>query len=329
MSLPEKLQLLEKLKSHLLASSEDWQQTIERATQANAWFTQSHILTAVNNIVEEYLNAGKLQAWISQYPLSSSTQTVGMVMAGNIPLVGFHDFLCGFLSNHKLKIKLSSKDAVLLSYIINLLTEWQHALTDYITIADNLKGCDAYIATGSNNTSRYFYEYFGKKPHLIRKGKTSVALLTGQETTNELELLANDIFLYYGLGCRSITQVLVPQGYNFEPLLTACLKYEDYINHHKYKNNYDYHLAIYLLNGVKYMTNGSLLLVENALPFSAVSVLHYHFYTDINEGAARLKVDDNIQAIIGEQYIPFGMAQKPKLNEYADNADTMAFLTSL
>jgi hypothetical protein len=250
-------------------------------------------------------------------------------MAGNIPLVGFHDFLCGFLSGHTIFMKLSSKDEVLLRHLIEKLIEWEPEVAAQIHIADNLKNCDAYIATGSNNTARYFEQYFGKYPHIIRKNRTSVAILEGDETEDELYALAKDVFTFYGLGCRNVTQVCVPRGYDFATLQQVFQRYDEYILHHKYKNNYDYHYAIYLLNRVPHISNGSLLMVENELPFSAVSVLHYRYYDDMQALARELEQRNDIQTIVGRGFTPFGAAQVPSLSDYADGVDTMAFLCSL
>jgi hypothetical protein len=250
-------------------------------------------------------------------------------MAGNIPLVGFHDFLCGFISGHKLLLKLSSKDTVLMAHLIKKLSEWEPAVLRQVHTAEMLKGCDAYIATGTNNTARYFEQYFGKYPHIIRRNRTSVAVLDGTESDEELSALGRDIFTYFGLGCRNVTQICVPQGYDFTPLLRTLEAYRGFVDHNKYRNNYDYHLALYLLNRVPYLDNGSLLLVENSLPFSAVSVLHYRYYDDPEAILNEFRGSPDIQAVIGHDAIPFGTAQRPGLNDYADGVDTMAFLCGL
>jgi len=307
----------------------EWTDAQERAVRANAWFTREHITLAAENIAEQYLQKDKLEAWLDGYTLPAHHKTVGIVMAGNIPLVGFHDLLCGFVSGHRLMLKLSSKDEVLMKHLVARLAEWEPAVAQQIALEDRLNGADAYIATGSNNTARYFEQYFGKYPHIIRQNRTSVAILDGDETDEELALLADDVYLYYGLGCRNVTQVCVPRNYNFERLLRAFNKHNGYADLNKYKNNYDYHLAIYLLNRVPYMSNESLLMVENALPFSAVSVLHYRYYDDKQALIEELTRSNDIQAIIGDYFIPFGASQKPALGEYADGVDTMEFLCGL
>jgi len=325
-SLERRIDLLCILGVYMESSDMAWMDAQDRAVQANAWFTPAHIALAAENIANTFLDRDKLQLWVSNYTLPKTIKKVGIVMAGNIPLVGFHDFLCGFMSGHHLLIKLSSKDEVLLKHIITKLIEWEPAVGQQVQIADRLNDCDAYIATGSNNTARYFEQYFGKYPHIIRKNRTSVALLDGTETDEELSLLADDVYVYYGLGCRNVTQLCVPHDYDFAHLLNIFNKHNDYADLNKYKNNYDYHLAIYLLNRVPYMSNESLLMVENDLPFSAVSVLHYKFYDNKAEEITRLENNPDIQAIIGRGFIPFGDSQKPSLSDYADGVDTMEFL---
>jgi len=325
----KRIELLDQLGTYMLSGDKEWLEVQELAGNRNAWFTRSDIHTAVENIAHNYLKKEKLQQWIKQYDLPETAYKVGIIMAGNIPLVGFHDFLCGFVSGHDIHIKLSSKDEVLLKHLIYKLTEWEPEVAAHIHIAENLKNCDAYIATGSNNTARYFEQYFAKYPHIIRKNRTSVAILEGNESKQQLAELAKDVFVYYGLGCRNVTQLCVPEGYDFTSVLEVFGEYEDYMLQHKYKNNYDYHLAVYLLNKVPYITNGSILLVANDLPFSAVSVLHYRYYTDQKKLVEELKTRNDIQTIVGKGFTSFGAAQTPELTDYADGVDTMAFLCSL
>jgi Acyl-CoA reductase (LuxC) len=329
LNLEKRLELLCKLGDYLLSNEESWASACTRAVRANAWFTEEHIALAAENIAQQFLQAEKLHQWLTGYTLPSKIVTIGIVMAGNIPLVGFHDFLCGFVSGHNLMLKLSSKDEVLMTHILSKLIEWEPLVFKQVKIAERLNDCNTYIATGSNNTSRYFHQYFGKKPNIIRRNRTSVAILDGTETDAQLELLADDVYLYYGLGCRNVTQVYVPRNYNFEQLLRVFNKHNNYADLNKYKNNYDYHLAIYLLNRIPYMSNESILMVENDMPFSAVSVLHYKYYDDKTELIAQLTTNPDIQAIIGKGFVPFGASQKPSLADYADGVDTMAFLCSL
>ncbi len=324
-----RLDLLANLGSYMNFNDMGWMDAQDRAVRANAWFTPEHIALAVENIADEFLQIDKLQQWISSYTLPATTKKVGIVMAGNIPLVGFHDFLCGFVTGHDLLLKLSSKDEVLMRHLLGKLTDWEPAIGEQVQIVDRLNNCDAYIATGSNNTARYFEQYFGKYPHIIRHNRTSVAVLDGSETDAELALLADDVYMYYGLGCRNVTQVYVPRNYDFARLLRVFNKHNNYADLNKYKNNYDYHLAIYLLNRAPYMSNESLLMVENDLPFSAVSVLHYKYYDDKAQLATQLQNNPDIQTVIGNGFTPFGDSQKPALSDYADGIDTMSFLCGL
>lgn len=329
LSIEKRIDVLGKLGQYMLSDDAAWQEAKQRALQANSWFTLGNIELAVRNIAENYLQTDKLQTWIKAYPTVTASKKLGIVMAGNIPLVGFHDFLCGFISGHQLFLKLSSKDDVLIKHLIQQLISYEPTIAELVTIADTLKGCDAYIATGSNNTARYFEQYFGKFPNIIRKNRTSVAILDGTETDEELSLLADDIFSYFGLGCRNVTQVCIPKGYDLSKLLIACDKYSDLVLHHKYKHNFDYYLAIYLLNKVPCLTNDAMILVENEIPFSAVSVLHYRYYDNIDTLKSSLTESNDIQCIVGHDGLPFGSAQHPTLSDYADAADTMQFLTTL
>lgn len=249
-------------------------------------------------------------------------------MAGNIPLVGFHDFLSVFISGHIAVIKPSSKDEILIKHIASELIKMDERVSGMVFFAPQLAGLDAYIATGSNNSSRYFDYYFGKFPNIIRRNRTSVAIIDGTETAAELDLLADDMQTYFGLGCRNVTQLYVPTNYDFIPLLTALKKYEYYLDFHKYKHNYDYHLALLIMGNKYYMNNDSLVFAENESPFSPVSQVHYQFYAE-QEQLSHLGQNTDIQCIVGHDYIPFGSAQAPSLTDYADGTDTMAFLQTL
>lgn len=328
-SLEKRIKALTDLGNYLTEGNEEWQEVKWKAVNANAWFTEAHIDTATSGIVTQMLQSELLKNWTDSYSLPHTPQNVGIVMAGNIPMVGFHDLLCSYIAGHNTHIKLSSKDDVLMKHIVTLIHRFDEDAKHSLFIAEQLKNMDAYIATGSNNTARYFEQYFAKYPHIIRRNRTSVAILDGNETDEQLYGLGNDIFLYFGLGCRNITQLIVPENYDFEKLLNALKPFQEYIHHNKYKNNYDYQLAIYLLNKVPYMTDGVLLLIENEIPFSAVSVLHYSYYTNKEKVVSVLQNSQDIQAIVGNGYIPFGAAQIPSLNDYADGVDTMMFLCSL
>ncbi|MFN8254025.1 MAG: acyl-CoA reductase [Ferruginibacter sp.] len=331
MNLKNRIELLEKLKAYIQENGNDWQVTKSRATAQNGWFTPEFIELATANICNHILGMNHIMQWADHYHLDDNIggKNVGIVMAGNIPLVGFHDFLTAFLSGHKQTIKLSSKDDVLLKHLAEKLCEWDTAASGKIVFADMLRGCDAYIATGSNNSARYFEQYFSKYPHIIRRNRTSVAILTGNEDAEALDKLADDVHLYFGLGCRNVTKVFVPGEYDFVPLLRAFDKYKHFADHNKYKNNYDYQLSLALLNNKYYMTNGSILLLENESIFSPISQLHYSYYRDLDTLKTQLAANGDIQCIVGEKETGFGQAQSPGLFDYADGVDTMAFLLSL
>ena len=331
MNLQNRIELLLELSKYFKENGEEWQAVKAKAAIHNGWFTPEFIDLTLENIGSAFLEKEKLQLWAAHYHLDNNIggKNIGLVMAGNIPLVGFHDLLCVFISGHRQTIKLSSKDDVLLKHIVEKMIEWDITVQHYISFAEMLRGCDAYIATGSNNSARYFEQYFSKYPHIIRRNRTAVAVLTGKETAAELNSLSDDIHLYFGLGCRNVTKLFVPAGYDFVPLLKAFERYKYFSGHHKYKNNYDYQLSIALLNNVFYMTNGSALLLENAAIFSAISVLNYSFYEDRKQLTATLKKDNDIQCIVGHDEIPFGQAQSPRLMDYADGVDTMQFLLTL
>jgi hypothetical protein len=332
MNLQERIDLLIKLGQYLQSDTAEWSLVKENAERQNGWFTQAFINKAIENITNNFLDAGKLNAFVAMYSFPDQQlrpKTIGLVMAGNIPLVGFHDWLCIFLSGHNAVVKPASKDTVLISHIIEKLAGWNPEASHQTRFAEMLKGADAYIATGSNNSARYFEYYFSKYPHIIRRNRTSVAVLTGNETIAELESLADDVNLYFGLGCRNVTKLYLPKNYDFVPLLESLKKYIAFADHNKYKNNYDYQLAILLLNNKYYMTNGAILLVENEALFSAISQLHYEFYRD-DPGTILPGLQNNpdIQCVIGKGLVAFGQAQNPQLSDFADGIDTMEFLTS-
>ena len=347
MNLQERIDLLSRLGEYIQSDNYDptapdsyregWQQAKEKASRENGWFIPEFIELSASNIAMAFLQKEALTEWADNYKLltilrqaqDQKPKTIGIVMAGNIPLVGFHDMLCVFITGHKANIKLSSKDQVLIKHLVNTMALWNEEIKDLIIFSEMLKGCDAYIATGSNNSAGYFEYYFGKYSHLIRRNRTSVAFLTGNETHEELDKLADDVYLYFGLGCRNVTKLYVPVGYDFIPLLTKFKKYNYLSDHHKYKNNYDYNLAIHLLNKKFYMSNESLLLVEDISFFSPISQLNYEFYTDQNSLTNSLKQNEDLQCIAGKGFIAFGETQKPSLYDYADGVDTMEFLLTL
>lgn len=330
MKLQNRIELLQQLKKYLKENDTNWQAAKYNASKMNGWFIPEFIELALNNITELFLDEARLQNWIHHYHIDDniSPKNVGIVMAGNIPLVGFHDFLSVFVSGHIQTIKLSSKDDVLLKHLVQQLYKWDTTALDYISFAPMLKGCDAYIATGSNNSAVYFEQYFSKYPSIIRRNRTSVAVLKGNESREELEKLSDDIHCFFGLGCRNVTKIYVPREYDFVPLLQAFYKYKYFADHHKYRNNYDYNLSLLLMNNRFYMTDETTLLVENEQLFSPISQLNYSYYSDINAVMNGLKANNEVQCIVGNT-IPYGQAQLPALMDYADGIDTMQFLLTL
>jgi hypothetical protein len=339
MKLKERIQALIKLGEHLRREDDEYLQAVMHRTQYNnPWFTIQNQQLAVRAIAEQMLDRTKLEQWLSAYNIPEETkpQTVGLVMAGNIPLVGFHDLLCVFVAGHRAMIKLSDKDQYLLPYLLKLLGRFDSRAEDYFQVVEKLQGFDAVIATGSNNSARYFEAYFGKYPHIIRRNRNAVAVLDGQESEEELRALGRDVFQYFGLGCRNVAKIYVPRNYGFNALLEALHEHRDLVLHSKYKNNFDYNYALFVLNKVKYQANGCILLTENKAIASHIAGLHYEYYDDLetvkNEMEERAS---EIQCIIArEELLPiktysFGEAQSPELWDYADGVDTMAFLSGL
>jgi hypothetical protein len=328
----------------------------------NAWFTPLNTANAVKAI-GGMLNEADLALWlrkvhspwsivhshdVEDHPQKKATmdhgpwtmdthKKIGLILAGNIPLVGFHDVLCVLASGHYALIKASGNDARLLKYVLKLLVQIAPEFESRFTFVERLAGFDAVIATGSNNTSRYFEHYFGKVPNIIRKNRNSVALLNGHETKEKLFLLGHDIFDFFGLGCRNVSKLMVPQGYDFTPFFEAIEPHQPIINHHKYNNNYDYNKSIYLVNGDKHLDNGFLLLKEDTRMASPLAVLYFEYYEDLAAAETRLaELANDIQCVVSatplkvtNQQVPFGKSQQPAIWDYADGVDTMAFLNGL
>ena len=324
------------LLGELFNDAERFSAIFAQAEQQNSWFTQ-HNLTFARTIWATTLSEANIKRWLSAYKLSEpqNVKKILLIMAGNIPLVGFHDLLCVWVSGHKALVKLSSEDKLLLPFIVeqlrDLIPEWAEA----VTFSDEkITDFDAVIATGSNNTARYFEYYFGKKPHIIRKNRNSVAVLTGKETQEELTALGKDIFQYYGLGCRSISKLFVPENYFFDAFFQAIYAYRDIINEQKYANNYDYNKAVYLMSLYKLLENGFLILKEDKSYASPIATLFYEYYTDTEALKKQLITDaEQIQCVVAKGLLPdeiaFGNTQIPQLWEYADNVDTLKFLSNL
>ena len=306
-----------------------------RARNQNAWFDEPSVTAAVAGIAH-LLAEEPLRHWAARYPPEPTTaHRVGVVMAGNIPLVGFHDLLCVLLSGHTLLAKLSADDTVLMSWLLGELQAIEPRFADFVQVLPRLNAAEAFIATGSDNTARYFEYYFGKKPHLIRRNRTSLAVLTGQETSAELARLGPDIFQYYGLGCRNVSKLFVPAGYDFVPLLDSLQTCEGVLNHHKYNNNYDYNKSILLVNRVPHLDTGFLLLTPDPKLVSPISVLYYAEYAheiDLVDQLTDIAAQTQCVVSAGGRFagsLPFGQAQAPGVADYADGVDTMEFLAQL
>jgi hypothetical protein len=301
----------------------------------NGWFTPEQVYHSIQSWAEA-LQEDNLNQWLSRYDfLNIKPKTVGLILAGNIPLVGFHDFLSVLISGHNVLVKTSSNDQHLIKFLANYLISINPEIEKSITFTDGkLENFDAVIATGSNNTARYFEFYFKDKPSIIRKNRNSVAVLTGKETHDDLVNLGEDIFRYFGLGCRNVSKLFVPKDYDFQLFFQAIYEYKDVIFYEKYSNNYDYNKAVFLMSNFKLLDNEFLTLKEDSSYASPISSVFYEFYDDINTIKNRLENEkEQIQCLVSndltENSIAFGQTQKPQLWDYADNVDTIAFLCKI
>jgi hypothetical protein len=308
---------------------------IKLSSEHNGWFSEKNILFALENWAQ-LLTTEKLNSWTENYPIEKSSQKkVAIIMAGNIPLVGFHDFLCALICNHQIIVKQSSNDKHLLPFLTLYLTKVAPELKDRVAFLNQkLEGFDAVIATGSDNTARYFDYYFKDKPSIIRKNRNSVAILTGDETKEDLLKLSDDVFQYYGLGCRSVSKLYVPNNYNFDAFFEAMYHWHPIIEGAKYANNYDYNKAIYLMSEFKMLENGFLMIKEDISYASPIATLFYEFYDNLETLSEKLNGDAHkIQCIVSndrsKNHLPFGSTQTPQLEDYADGVDTVDFLLKI
>ena len=311
---------------------------IDNEHHYNAWFTAENTEHAVKSI-GQMLNKQDLIAWLNKYDLESQkdSKKVGLILAGNIPMVGFHDVLCVLVTGNFALIKASAQDSRLIRHVLDMLVAIERGFKDQYVFVEKLENFDAVIATGRNNTSRYFEYYFSKVPNIIRKNRNSLAVLTGRETSKQLRDLGHDIFDYFGLGCRNVSKLLVPKNYDFVPFFEAIEPYHTIIHHHKYNNNYDYNKSIYLVNKDKHLDNGFLLVKEDKRMVSPLAVVFHEQYEDIGHAESLLtRESENIQCIVStaplkanNQLVDFGKSQQPALWDYADGIDTMDFLTKL
>ena len=314
---------------------DDFANLIELSQSHNGWFTPEQVKFSVQSWAKA-LTVDNLNQWLSNYAFSKiEPKKVGLILAGNIPLVGFHDFISVLISGHDVLVKTSSNDQHLLKFLAKYLIAIQPELNSKITIVEGkLEGFDAVIATGSNNTARYFEYYFKDKPSIIRKNRNSVAVLDGTETFEDLVGLGEDIFRYFGLGCRNVSKLFVPKDYNFDNFFKAMYEYRDVIKYEKYANNYDYNKAVFLMSNFQLLDNEFLTIKEDTSYASPISSVFYEFYENLEEITTRLNADaEQIQCIVSKNLIPnsvtFGQTQQPRLWDYADNVDTLAFLNSL
>jgi hypothetical protein len=302
---------------------------MEMAHIYNNWFIPEFVKESIINI-SELLKEDDLIKF-SETVKEKPQKTVAIICAGNIPMVAFHDILCVLLSGNKALIKLSSDDNVLTPFFLKLLTHYEPEFESQILFAEGKLGAfDAVIATGSNNTAQHFKTYFGKYPHIIRKNRSSIAVLTGKETNEDLKNLGKDIFLYFGLGCRNVSKVMVPEGYSFDKFFESIVDFGFVVNNKKYGNNYDYHRAIYLLESMQFLDNNFLMIKESADLHSPVGVLYYQYYKNEKELADHLtSLGEELQCIVGKNYLPFGYSQQPVITDFADNVNTLEFLVNL
>lgn len=309
---------------------------INTASQYNAWFTPQSVAMAIKAI-SIMIENDSLDKWLENTPLTEgqTMQSIGLILAGNIPIVGFHDILCVLVTGNKALIKLSSQDKKLIPYILNKLIEIEPGFEQQISYIERLIDFDAVIATGSNNSSRYFEYYFSKVPHIIRKNRNSIAVLDGQESRAELNALGHDIFDYFGLGCRNVSKIYVPKGYDFRIFFESIEDLKTITDHYKYNNNYDYNKSIFLVNMDKHLDNGFLLLKEDTRIASPLAVVYYEEYDNLeNLDEELFKIKDQIQCTITNldlqiSRLKFGQSQVPALWDYADGVNTLNFLTSL
>jgi hypothetical protein len=314
---------------------EDFENLIQLSQSHNGWYTPENVYFSIQSWAKA-LTEENLDQWLSTYKIATKEpKNIALILAGNIPLVGFHDFLSVLITGNNVLIKTSSNDQFLLPFFAKYLIAIEPEFSRKITFVEGkLENFDAVIATGSNNTARYFEYYFKDKPSIIRKNRNSVAVLNGEETKEQLTALGEDIFRYFGLGCRNVSKLFVPRGYSFNSFFEAIFAYQDVIHYEKYANNYDYNKAVFLMSNFKLLDNGFLTIKEDSSYASPISSVFYEFYDAIEDLQVRLQTEhEQIQCIVSndlvENSIAFGQTQKPYLWDYADNVDTISFLLTI
>ncbi len=330
----QRIEAFVQLGEYLRSGAPQLDQIIDSAAQGNPWFTLPDIHRAIAAIANN-LRGNQLERWLDSYPFDHEIgKRVGLVLAGNIPLVGFHDILCVLIAGFEAQIKLSSDDRLLTPYLLDKLQEIAPHFSKKIHYTERLADFDLVIATGSNNTARYFEHYFGSKPHIIRKNRNSVAILTGTESHDDFNRLGHDVFDYFGLGCRSVSKLFTPEGYDISLFFEGIAPFADIIHHHKYSNNYDYNKSIYLINGDKHYDNGFLLVKHDERTASPLAVLYQETYADIPSVTDRLTaLAPELQCVVSREnlqiptpLVGFGESQHPALDDYADGVNTLDFL---
>ena len=321
--------------SELAHWSSELNKAIDKSYKYNTWFTEKSVKQALNEWSKQ-LDYDNLKNWTDQYQITDkSDKKIAIIMAGNLPLVGFHDLLCGLILNFNCIVKLSSDDKILIPFVIEFLDSVLPGIKNKIEFTTNpIKDFNGVIATGSNSSFKYFEYYFGSYPNLLRKTRHSIAVLDGNESKTDLKNLGNDIFTYFGMGCRSVSKLLVPKGYDFDLLFNALFKFKGIINHNKYVNNYDYNKAVYLMSEQKFIENGFVILKEDGKLGSPIACLFFEYYENSKSLDTYISnIKDSLQCVVSNLNVPystsFGSSQKPKIDDYADNIDTLDFLLKI
>jgi len=305
---------------------------IQKTVSVNPWFREEDIVKALQNL-RPWLTRESLEEWCAAYVIEDRPDIrarVALVMAGNIPLVNFHDALAILIQGHQLLSKTASRDPFLFPALAQELIKINPDFERDIQCENGLlKDFDAVIATGSNNATRYFSYYFGKYPHIIRHNRSSIAVLDGTETDEQIEAFGADVFDYFGMGCRNISLFLLPENMDVTRLAGAWKSWTSIGNHGSYFNNYEYRKAVLLINSRPHLDSGFFLMEENESLHSPIGVLHYaryrnpkHLQNMLGELAADTQVCYGFQ---DERVLP-GTGQAPALMDYPDGVDTMAFL---
>lgn len=326
------IKLLATFGEQLITPNDELIAVLHKTEIHNPWFTQNESRHMLASIQQKMLNVTALESWLQQISLPKESKTIGLVFAGNVPFVGMHDLICVLASGHFAKIKLSSKDMFFFPWMKQALVKLDSYFENAIQFVDKLENFDAVIATGSNNSARYFEYYFGKYPHIIRKNRTSVAIINGNETPEQLHALGKDVFYYYGLGCRNVGKVFIPENYDLQQLFKYWEDYRYVLENTKYSNNFDYNRALLMLNNSKYLTNDFYMLVESDQLFSPLSVLFQETYTSDADLQLKLEaIAENLQCVVANTpgNTNFGETQFPGLTDYADHVNTMDFLRNI